>query len=243
MLFSQNFQHSGVITLSAGAAVAVQLLVPTERSTAAREDRAMLQEAYLLLFAVLLPSSIHNAAVLGLHAHLAGTDRGQALPLPNFDRIRLARPDGADEPPDFVRYLSTLEDGARALRRLKQEAGQVLVLDFVNPFSAGLGLEPAHGDSVWHHWRRTLDQANHPPPEELFRGVRVIMEPKWPIEVSTAEGLRQIYASYIIEHYELAQETADWKVYVVRRGSPETAGRSKPTKPNSESNDTPPRGG
>ena len=111
MLFSQNFQHSGVITLSAGAAVAVQLLVPTERSTAAREDRAMLQGAYLLLFAVLLPSSIHNAAVLGLHAHLAGTDRGQALPLPNFDRIRLARPDGADEPPDFVHISPPLRTG------------------------------------------------------------------------------------------------------------------------------------
>jgi hypothetical protein len=243
LLFSQNFQHSGVITLSTGAAVAVQVLAATDGSTVARRDRAMLWGAYLLLLAVLLPASIHHAAVLGLHTRLASTDHGQALPLPNFDRIRFARLDRTDEPPDFVRYLSTLEDGAQALESLDQDASQVIVLDFVNPFTAGLGLEPPDGDCVWHHWRRTLDQMNHLPPEELFRGVRVVMEPKWPIEVSTAEGLRQIYASYIIEHYELAQETADWKVYVVRRGSPETAGRLKSTKPNSESNDTPPGGG
>jgi hypothetical protein len=242
MLFSQNFQHSGIITVSVGAAVAVQILAHTNDSTAARRDSVMFRCAYLLLLAALLPSGIHSAAAFGLHVRLASTDAGQALPLPNFSGIRFARLGGADASPDFGPYLSTLEDGARALKSLNQEARQIVVLDFVNPFSAGLGLEPANGDSTWNHWRRTLDEANYLPPEELFRNVRVVMDPKWPIEVSTAEGLRQIYANYIIEHYELAQETANWRVYVVRQGSRETAGRSKPSKLNSQINDTMPNG-
>jgi hypothetical protein len=101
----------------------------------------------------------------------------------------------------------------------------VHVLDFVGPFSAGLGLAPPRGDSTWHHWGRTINEHHHLPPETLFQDVRVVMEPKWPIEFATAEGLRQIYADYLSDPYDLEEETKDWKVYVLREPA-ETVSRS-----------------
>ena len=92
--------------------------------------------------------------------------------------------------------------------------------------SAGLGLEPPRGDSTWHHWSRTLDESNFLPPQQLFADVRMVMEPKWPIESWTATGLRQVYADYLAEHYELAQETVDWKVYVTRQTPDETVSQT-----------------
>ena len=52
-----------------------------------------------------------------------------------------------------------------------------------------------------------------------------MMQPKWPVEFSTAEGLRQIYAGYLADHYDLEEETKDWKVYVLREPA-ETVSRS-----------------
>ncbi len=59
------------------------------------------------------------------------------------------------------------------------------------------------------------------------------MEPKWPVEFSTAEGLRQIYAGYLSENYDLEEETKDWKVYVLREPS-ETVSRSPDAGPEEE---------
>jgi hypothetical protein len=130
------------------------------------------------------------------------------------------------EYPGFTKYLATLQNGAEALASLGAKPGRVLVLDFANPFSAGLGLNPPQGDSPWHHWDRTLNEANFLPAEELFRDVQVVMDPKWAVEAWTADGLRRVYADYLAQNYQLAQETADWKVYVPRQWPSEAASRS-----------------
>jgi hypothetical protein len=114
-----------------------------------------------------------------------------------------------------------LQDGARALAALNGEAGGVFVLDFVNPFSAGLGLPPAR-DSSWQHWERNFDATNFLPPEQLFRDVRIVMEPKWPAEDYTARGLREVYGGYLDETFALAHETEYWKLYVDRRMRPQS---------------------
>jgi hypothetical protein len=225
MLIMQNFQVWGIVTLPAGAAVAAELLARSAPAPANRKAPALAAGTQLLLLAFVLPSSLHHAAILGLHAALASTHQGQAVPLPKFDRVRLVQLWTEDNYPVFSRYLESLGDGARALSALGDEAGRVHVLDFVGPFSAGLGLAPPRGDSTWHHWGRTINEHHHLPPETLFQDVRVVMEPKWPVEFSTAEGLRQIYADYLSDHYDLEEETKDWKVYVLREPA-ETVSRS-----------------
>lgn len=225
MLIMQNFQIWGIITLPAGAAVAAELLARSAPASANRKAPALAAGTQLLLLAFILPSGAHHAATLGLHAALASTSQGQAVPLPKFDRIRLVQLWTEDNYPVFSRYLESLGDGARALSALGSEAGRIHVLDFVGPFSAGLGLAPPRGDSTWHHWGRTINEHHHLPPETLFQNVHVVMEPKWPVEFTTAEGLRQIYAGYLSDHYDLEEETKDWKVYVLREPA-ETVSRS-----------------
>jgi hypothetical protein len=145
--------------------------------------------------------------------------------------------------PAFTRYLASLQDGAQALSDLGGDARHVLVLDFVGPFSAGLGLTPPHGDSTWYHWGRTVNEDNYLPARTLFRNVHVVMEPKWPIESWTANGLRQIYSDYLAEHYELVQDTADWRVYVLQDPPSETVSRSYGSDPDEAQNNTPASGG
>lgn len=225
MLIMQNFQTGGIITLPAGAAVAAELLARTMPASTDRKAPVLAMGTQLLMLAFVLPSSVHHAATLGLHAALASKNQGQAVPLPKFDRIRLVQLWTEDNYSVFSRYLESLGDGARALSALGEEAGRVHVLDFVGPFSAGLSLAPPRGDSTWHHWGRTINEHHHLPPETLFQDVRIVMEPKWPVEFTTAEGLRQIYAGYLSDHYDLAEETQDWKVYVLREPA-ETVSRS-----------------
>jgi hypothetical protein len=136
-----------------------------------------------------------------------------------------------------------LEDGARALESLERDVGNVYVLDFVGPFSAGLGLKPPYGDSTWHHWGRTVNEENYLPARMLLRDVQVVMEPKWPIEMSTAEGLRRLYDDYLTEYFELAQETMDWKIYVLQPPPSETVSRSYGSDPDEQQSELTPSGG
>jgi hypothetical protein len=242
MLISQNYQFWGIITLPAGAAVAAEMLARLEPSAPPGKSVSLIAGTQLLLLAFVLPSSLHNAAALSLHAGLAIAKQGQAVPLPKFDRIRLVQLWTEDNHSLFSRYLASLGDGAQALANLGVKAENVHVLDFVGPFSAGLGLAPPRGDSTWHHWGRTVNEHHYLPAETLFRDVRVVMEPKWPVEVSTAEGLRQIYADYLAEYYGLEEETADWKIYVLREPS-ETVSRSPGSDPEEKQETAPSSGG
>jgi hypothetical protein len=235
-LISQNFQQTGVVTLGVGAAVAAEMLArshaaqPTPRSS-------VTTGAHLLLLAMLLPMTLHNAAALGLHSTLATVRHGDPVPLERFEGVRLARLwfDGPYPYPMFVRYMASLRDGAAALGSVDGGAERVVVLDFVNPFTAGLGLKPPQGDSTWHHWGRTINEESFLPAEELFRDVRLVMEPKWAVEESTATGMRQIYADHLSDRYEVAVETADWRIHVSRPSPAETVSRSPASDPEPES--------
>jgi len=226
LLIMQNYQNSGIVTLLTGAAVAVELLARDDRPFSNVRRRSLIAGAQLLFLAFVLPGGVQNAAALGLHTALASLDRGQAAPLPNFAEVRLVRLWSDGDYSAFERYFASLADGARALSRLEPDGGTVLVLDFVGPFSAGLGLKPPAGDSTWHHWGRTFNETSFLPPEALFRDVRMVMEPKSPVDSATAEGLEAVYGAYVADHYELVAETSDWKLHGLRASPAETVSRS-----------------
>lgn len=243
LLIMQNYQNWGVMTLVAGAAVAVELLARADGPVAEKWRSSLAVGTQLLLFAFVLPGSLHNAAALSLHTGLASLDQGEAVPLPHFRGIKLAHLWNEGDYGAFARYLASIADGANALSNLKSEKDHVLVLDFVSPFSAGLGLTAPQGDSTWHHWGRTLNEDSHLPAKALFRNVRIVMEPKWPIDHATAEGLRAIYAEHLEDRYELAWETADWRIYVLRAPPAETVSRYRSFSPDDSNIRLLPNGG
>ncbi|MFU0504423.1 hypothetical protein [Pseudaminobacter sp. NGMCC 1.201702] len=222
LLIEQNFQAAAIPTLAAGAAVAAEALARA-RQTERNRWNAFAPGLPLLLLVLILPASVQNGLSLGLHTGLAASRQGDEIPLRNFEGIRLARmwSDGAY--PRFTRYIETLRDGAGALASLP-DPNRVMVLDFVGPFSAGLGLQPPRGDSTWYHWGRTLNGQNFPP-EEIFADVQIVMEPKSPLERRTANGMWQIYGAYIAAHYQLARETAFWRIYLAKSSGVDAAPR------------------
>jgi hypothetical protein len=207
LLIEQNFQITGILTLGAGAAVA------TEASL--RAAPVARPSIPLVLLAFLAPAILQFTIALGLHSALGLARQGTAFSLPNYSDIRLVRlwTDGAY--PVFRRYDDSLRDGAVALARLG-DPGRVLVLDFVGPFTAGMGLHPPQGDSTWHHWGRTVDADHHLPPDEFFADARIVMDPKSPIEPWTTRGLREVYGAALDERYVLAVETGFWRIYLAR---------------------------
>ncbi|WP_210259536.1 hypothetical protein [Devosia sp. 1635] len=217
LIIEQNFQIVGILTLGAGAAVIAELLMREPNSQ--RYPVALSGAGVpLLLATLLLPVAVQNVFSLGVHAAMASSRAGEPSPLPQFGGVRLVRlwSDGAYR--NFVRYHETLLDGALALESLDRPLQNVLAFDFVSPFAAGLDLPVSQGDSPWFHWGRTLDHDHFPPAAEIMADVEIIMDPKTPIEHWTADGMREIYADYIAQNFELASETRHWRVYV-RRGA------------------------
>jgi hypothetical protein len=212
LLMVQNSQPWGIITLHAGTVVAAERLLRSAHAQPGPERRPFAAAPPLLVLALLLPTIVHCALALGLHAALAGARAGQPFGPGPLARISLPRLWSSDQYDFSARYLASVQDGARALSRLPSPS-HVLVLDFANPFSAGLGLAPPRGDSSWLHWGRNVDDAHHLPPEELFRDVRIVMEPKWGINV---EPLRRLYGDHIAAHFDTVRETSDWTLHVAR---------------------------
>jgi hypothetical protein len=222
LIINQNLQTWGIISLYAGAAVAAERLARTEETSPGARWPVGLG-APLFLLALVLPTTVHCAIALGMHAAIAGARAGEEAGLPAMRNIRLVHLWTWGEHESASRYLSSLQDGARTLQGLAPAPGRVFVLDIANPFSAGLGLEPARGDTHWLQWGRTLDAQNAVPPEQMFAGVEIVMEPKpkpvgqqpltEPASAGGIEALRQIYGPSIDARFHLVRETDHWKVH------------------------------
>jgi hypothetical protein len=212
LLLNQNFQSWGVVTLYAGAAVAAQKLIcPAGRDIGPASRWAA--GAPLVLFGMLAPLIVITAVALGTHAALAVDRDGKDFALPNLQGIRLANLVSPAEYEFADGYLDTLRTGARALARLRPAPERVFVMDFVNPFSAGLRLRPPKGDAAWFHISRTFDREHFIPPAVLLNDVEIVMEPKHPVERWTYYALKDRYLPYVHAKFELVEENVNWWVW------------------------------
>ncbi len=216
-ILQQNAQPWGVISLHAGAAVAAEFVM-REDDLAGGRDGVMPRAMPLLLLAILLPTIVHCSVALGLHTVVAWGGDHRPVPLPRFTDVRVAKLWSGGDPVFADRYLQSIADGTEALRTMNPSPSRVMVLDFSNPFSAGLGLRPPSGDIAWMHWNRNLNDRDHPAPEDLFGGSLIVMEPRWGINNAQ---LRTLYGDYVDEHFPIIRETAEWTIR--RRGASDPA--------------------
>jgi hypothetical protein len=217
----QNSQPWGIITLHAGAVVAAEMLLrpKASRPQGGGTRRLASGSALLLVGLFLLPTTVHYAMGLAVHTSLATTQQGQPFGLPAFAGVRFAVPWIPGEYGFMITYLETLQDGGTALSNLPERPERVSVLDFANPFSAGLGLPPPRGDNAWMHWERNISARHFPAPEDMFRDVRILMVPKWGIN---PEPLRDLYGPYVGTVFETVGESRFWIVMKRREGEAET---------------------
>jgi hypothetical protein len=225
-IMAQNSQPWGIITIHAGAAVGAELLLRSEefRTRAWTLARGI----PVVLLALLLPTALHCFLALGLHAGLAAARYGEPFPMGGYSDVRLAHLWDSGDHAFSSAYLASLQDGA-ALLATVNDPKHVSVLDFANPFSAGLGLDPPQGDNAWLHWGRNVSLEHHLPGGDLLGGVGLLMVPKWGINNIP---LADLYAETIRTAFEPVRESASWVLHR-RRGSadrpaaePSTGGQS-----------------
>ena len=225
-ILTQNAHAWGIITLYGGAVVAAELALrrgqsPAPLPPAAADSRtswSMRLGAPLLLLVLVLPGIGRHAAALSLHTFASVAGLGQPLGLEKFADVRFGRLWSPGDNGFSEAYVGSFAEGGAALASLDTPAERVLVLDFANPFSAGLGLKPPAGDNSWLHWGRNVDRDEHLAPESMLADVQVVLEPAIGINVAP---LAALYGPYIRDHFLLARQTDKWKVYV--RPAPEEA--------------------
>lgn len=222
LIQNQNAQPWGIMTLHAGAVVAVSSILPSRQTIP--PSQAMPALAYgplLLLMALILPTLLHNLTALSFHVALSTARAGEAFRLPQYGNIRIIAPWLSGEKTMMHAYLESVEEGARELERLPIKPKNVAVLDFANPFSAGLDLAPPKGGSAWLHWGRNINASHFISPEQMFAHVEVLMVPKWGINDIP---LRSLYQPYVEADFESTHESNGWIIY--RRRSNEIASKS-----------------
>jgi hypothetical protein len=180
--------------------------------------------APILLVALVLPTAVHCLLALILHAGLAFGRVGEPFGLPGYGDVRLAQLWSPGDRSFSTAYLASIRDGAQVLERLPAPR-RVSVLDFANPYSAGLGLSPAQGDNAWLHWGRNIDEEHHLSGEQLLGGVELLMEPKWGINNIP---LSNLYGDYIRIAFEPIRETEFWIVHRRRTASDPTGRMVEP---------------
>jgi hypothetical protein len=208
LVMVQNSQGWGVLTLHGGALVAAERIMRADPPSPMERRPVLAAGTPLFVLALLLPTIVHCATALGLHAWLASERPVGRYALPGYDRIRIAQLWPVDDHGFSTAFRDGLAEGAAAMADL--DPRRIVVLDFVNAFSAGLGVAPPRGDSSWLHWGRNVNERHHIPPERLLGDARIVLRARPGIN---GDALWAVYGSYVSEHFTLARETPAWEVY------------------------------
>ncbi len=227
LILNQNFQQAGIVTLAAGVAVAAELAArrqpPREGPSAGTWPGGL----YVLLLVLVVPQFVGRAAGLGYHAAQAVAAPADVIGLPNLGRIALVDAEGpaASHYGYSLAYARTIGDGAALLRSRDAEPGHVVVLDYVNPFSSGLGIPPSRGDSSWNFLGRNFSRSRYVPPAEYLGAARFVMVPRKSLNPPTTRALMAIHGDYLARHFERAAESGFWTLYERRRRPAGEAGQ------------------
>jgi hypothetical protein len=130
--------------------------------------------------------------------------------------IRVAAAPMADVVYVVPHWVAAINEGVEAIRTYGPSRPRVLVTDLANPFSFVLGLEPPRGDALWWHLGTTFSTTVHPPADEVFATVTVVMQPAREVDPPTVEAMWSIYGDHIRRYFEPVAETPYWTVWVRR---------------------------
>jgi hypothetical protein len=110
-------------------------------------------------------------------------------------------------------YLDSVLDGIQLLKAAGTSNKQVIVFDFVTPFSSILGMEPPRHGHTAIDYNRTMTDLDFTPPEELLGSVDYVMVPGVPVNGRTTDFLLRTYGPYLKENFEPTSETKFWTLW------------------------------
>ena len=113
---------------------------------------------------------------------------------------------------DFV-YGDFLDDGLALLRKYRRAGDTVMCLDFTNPFSYSLGMQPAPGGTTVLQYPAIFSDRSHLAGQYLFGMAKLVMVPKHFSDGSLEQNLDRIYGRYLHSQFVEVGESRQWTVY------------------------------
>jgi hypothetical protein len=225
VMLTTNAQKSGM-PLLAGLAIIVasQLSDSREHSSPTTLYRNLPFHACLLVVCGVLFLPQFAADALGLTAgalHKAHPS-SQACPV-RFDEPRLSDLILCDHPAALQKaangsvYTTAVNDGAALLRQHAASTDKVLTMDMQNPFPYTLGWLPPEGGIASTSFNYILSAQYRPSFEAYFGDATVVMLPQHPAQTPEfIDGFYEIYLPAMLERYQLAAESDQWRLYRIK---------------------------
>jgi hypothetical protein len=116
-------------------------------------------------------------------------------------------------------YAAWLNDGLALLARVRPAQGNVLCLDWTNPFSFATASVPIAGDEIAWHVGRTVGTFHHPDVDRLLAAAAVVMEPLRSIQPASLTFKRALFAPGLRASFVIAGETVHWRAWVRRKAA------------------------
>lgn len=109
-------------------------------------------------------------------------------------------------------YAYSIAQGTLELQSVMAQygTGSIINLDYANPFSAFLDLEPVKGDAICYHTMR----ASYKPAEVLFAEAKYIAVPKFAAMKVTTDFLFNLYRDHITGNYRIVSDSQLWTFYL-----------------------------
>ncbi|MGN7292561.1 hypothetical protein [Rhizobium sp. SAFR-030] len=211
ILSHNSNQPWGIISMHAAAVVAAELLLRRMDEQPAINQGQMVNASGVKLFfmAFVLPTSLHCAMALMLHAAVATTRAGEAVSLPRIDRVRLADLWTTDSFRGQTWYVGLQTQAVELLRQSKQPLGRYLVLGEANIASTALDLAPPQGAPDL-RWSTLMSEQPPMEPAERLAAIDTVLLRK---TGESGEGLQQRTLSFLRDNFSAVGEAKDWILF------------------------------
>ncbi|PPC88452.1 MAG: hypothetical protein CTY31_02180 [Hyphomicrobium sp.] len=111
-----------------------------------------------------------------------------------------------------------IDDGLTLLNETVDEKSRLAVLGYGDPFSATLGLPPAHGMPIWLVPNISFNRHSHPTSQTVLGNADYVMVP---VISSTNQGccqefveeLMAVYGIYLSQHFTQTKQSQHWTLY------------------------------
>ena len=139
----------------------------------------------------------------------------EPVPLETFDSdsMRSLKVDGLGGGlPHPDTYVAKINDGLALIRQAGLEHEACFTLDFTNPFPFALRSPPPRGGATFWQENFSFARDSYPAPALAFRGVDILMIPKFPEIPWETPVLLEIYGPYIASHFIPVAESKHWRL-------------------------------
>ena len=221
-LLANTDQRWGIISIHAAAAVAAERLLRQMDRRSGAEPGVFVNPSGVKLFflAFVLPTILHCALALMLHAGAAAARAGQPLALPRMNGLYLADLWTTGDFRAASAYLETIKEGLSLLETLDRPPGRLATPGSVNIFSVLLALRPLEGDEAGLRWKRRAGGPGDIAPDKLLKTVDTVLLRR---TGDAAGGPEQTYLPFLRQNFAQAGEGKHWLLF--RRDDPPAESR------------------